>query len=346
MPAVAVVVPFFNRRNSLPATLDSVQSQTLLPRRAILVDDGSTDRGADVARVWIDAVSDRIDGRLIRQPNRGVAAARNQGLALAVDCDYVAFLDSDDVWPPDFLERTHAALSADSDAVAASADRQFTYSDGRSSTEDCSSLAANSCLWMLRCGAGIMSSTLLRRSSIDRYHGFDCQLMTGEDAALLLRISLDGPWLHVRGQPVAFRHGLPPGDEGNKSEKYRDNFLTWARIFDDFFVRGPGRRFLTDRQIRRQLAVRWLRAGEQQSRLGAPAIALSCFRKARRWNPWRAKYYRLILNTLVAALVGRSRIRENSAGDSSVARAEEFSGMSRRSGAFRVAPTGESPTPT
>jgi len=306
MPDVAVIVPFFNRRNSLPATLEGIQSQTLLPRRAILIDDGSTDRGAHLARAWIDAVRGRIDGRLIRQPNRGVASARNHGLSLAGDCDYVAFLDSDDVWPPDFIERTHAAISARPSAVAASCDRRFMYADERSSTEDCSALAANPCLWMLSYGAGVMSSTLLRRSAIDRHDGFDCQLMTGEDAALLLRVSLDGPWLHVRGEPVTFRHDLPPGDEGNKSEKYRDNFLTWARIFDDFFVRGPGRAFLAARQIRRQLAVRWLRAGEQQSRLGAPAMALSCFRKSRALNPWRAKYYRLMLKALAATIVDRA----------------------------------------
>jgi glycosyltransferase involved in cell wall biosynthesis len=303
MPAIAVVVPFFNRRNSLPATLEGIKSQTLLPRRAILVDDGSTDRGADLARAWIDAARGRIDGRLIRQPNRGVATARNHGFALAGDCDYVAFLDSDDVWPRDFLARTHAALEAHPEAVAASCDQQFIYPDGRFSSEDCSTLAVNPCLWMLRHGAGIMSSTLLRRSTIDRHQGFDCRLMTGEDAALLLRVSLDGPWLHAGGEPVAFRHGLPSGDEGNKSGKYRDNFLSWARIFDDFFVRGPGRAFLSNRKVRRQLAVRWLRAGEQQLRLGAPAMALSCFHKARRWNPWRAKYYRLILKALTATIV-------------------------------------------
>jgi len=308
MPAVAVIVPFFNRRNSLPATLGGIQSQTLLPRRAILVDDGSTDRGADLADAWIDAVSGRIDCRLIRQANSGVASARNRGLSLAGDCDYVAFLDSDDVWPRDFLQRTYAALSARPEAVAASCDRQFIYSDGSSNTEDCSDLAANPCLWMLRCGAGISSSTLLRRWAIDRHRGFDRQLMTGEDAALLLRISLDGPWLYVGGNPVVFRHGLRSGDEGNKSGKYRDNFLTWARIFDDFFVRGPGRALLSNRKVRRQLAVRWLRAGEQQARLGAPAMALSCFRKARRWNPWRAKYYRLTLKALAATIFDRAAI--------------------------------------
>jgi hypothetical protein len=159
---------------------------------------------------------------------------------------------------------------------------------------------------MLRFGAGIMSSTLLRRWSIDRHHGCDCQLMTGEDAALLLRLSLDGRWLHVSGEPVAFSHGLPSGDEGNKSEKYRDNFLTWARIFDDFFVHGPGRAYVADRQIRRQLAVRWLRAGEQQFRIGAPTIALECFRKSRALNPWRAKYYRLILKALAATIIDRA----------------------------------------
>jgi len=89
----SVVVPFFNRRNTLLTTLASIERQTLLPARVILVDDGSTDGGFEIARDWTDRVRARFDCSLVRQSNAGPSAARNRGLEMASDCDYVAFLD-------------------------------------------------------------------------------------------------------------------------------------------------------------------------------------------------------------------------------------------------------------
>src|SRR5262245_33040094 len=99
---IAVVVPFFNRRNTLLATLTGIEKQTLLPARVVLVDDGSTDDGLRIALAWTDRVRGRLECSLIRQANSGPSAARNRGLHEARNCQHVAFLDSDDVWPADF----------------------------------------------------------------------------------------------------------------------------------------------------------------------------------------------------------------------------------------------------
>ncbi|HVU49940.1 MAG TPA: glycosyltransferase, partial [Polyangia bacterium] len=107
MPAdVSVIIPTYNRAHLLPRTIDSVLGQTHPGCHVILVDDGSTD-GTEAA------VRDRYGGsprvRVLRQENRGVSAARNAGLAAATG-EYVAFLDSDDVWRPWKVEVQVACL--------------------------------------------------------------------------------------------------------------------------------------------------------------------------------------------------------------------------------------------
>ncbi|MCC6496407.1 MAG: glycosyltransferase family 2 protein [Propionibacteriaceae bacterium] len=104
LPTISVVVPLYQKRHRVLACLASVQSQSLAPLEVLVVDDGSTDGGADLVRELGD---DLI--RVVHQDNQGVSAARNLGLGLARG-DYVAFLDADDTWQPEHL-RTLAELA-------------------------------------------------------------------------------------------------------------------------------------------------------------------------------------------------------------------------------------------
>jgi glycosyltransferase involved in cell wall biosynthesis len=97
-PAVSVVLPLYNRANTIPRALDSILRQTSPDFEIIVVDDGSTDQGPEIVKRMTDP---RI--RLIRQPNRGVSAARNRGIAEA-RAPMIALLDADDAWRPEFLE--------------------------------------------------------------------------------------------------------------------------------------------------------------------------------------------------------------------------------------------------
>ena len=105
-PLVSVVVPTYNRAYCLARTIDSALGQTHPSVEVIVVDDGSVDETAEMvaARYGSDA---RV--RLIRQANAGVSAARNTGLRVARG-DYVALLDSDDVWEPWKLELQVACM--------------------------------------------------------------------------------------------------------------------------------------------------------------------------------------------------------------------------------------------
>jgi glycosyltransferase involved in cell wall biosynthesis len=95
---VSVVIPAFNAARTLGASIESALAQTLRPLEIIVVDDGSTDSTAAVARSFANA-----GVVLVTQRNAGAAAARNGGLQVARG-RYVALLDADDLWLPEKLE--------------------------------------------------------------------------------------------------------------------------------------------------------------------------------------------------------------------------------------------------
>lgn len=106
---VTVVIPVFNRENILGLTLESVLKQTYTNYLCIIVDDGSIDSSVALARKYENA-----DARfqvVENSTNSGACRCRNLGLALA-ESEYVVFLDSDDIWLPQFLETMLAALEA------------------------------------------------------------------------------------------------------------------------------------------------------------------------------------------------------------------------------------------
>jgi glycosyltransferase involved in cell wall biosynthesis len=95
---ISVVIPLYNKEQSIVSTLQTVLNQTYQDFEIIIVDDGSTDHSADEVSKLTDS---RI--RLIHQNNAGVSAARNRGITEAQG-KYIAFLDADDEWKPDYLK--------------------------------------------------------------------------------------------------------------------------------------------------------------------------------------------------------------------------------------------------
>lgn len=99
---VSVIIPVYNGERYLAEALQSVLVQTYQPVEVIMIDDGSVDESAAMARSFPMV-------QLYSQPNQGVAAARNRGLKLARG-EWLAFLDQDDLWLPDKLSRQMARL--------------------------------------------------------------------------------------------------------------------------------------------------------------------------------------------------------------------------------------------
>src|SRR5262245_50792988 len=105
MSMVSVIMPTFNRADTIRRAIRSVQAQTFTDWELIVVDDGSTDNTVAL----IEGYDPRL--KLIRQKNQGTAGARNAGLRASAS-SYIAFLDSDDEWLPHHLELCVSFLEA------------------------------------------------------------------------------------------------------------------------------------------------------------------------------------------------------------------------------------------
>ena len=108
-PKVSVIMPIYNVEKFVGAAVQSVLNQSFEDFELICVDDGGDDRSMQIVREFIDP---RI--RIVCQPNRGLAGARNTGIAHARG-EFVALLDSDDIWHPDKLALHYIHLRANPD---------------------------------------------------------------------------------------------------------------------------------------------------------------------------------------------------------------------------------------
>ncbi|NJM20678.1 MAG: glycosyltransferase family 2 protein [Richelia sp. SM1_7_0] len=109
-PKVTVIIPTYNRAHLIKDAVESVLNQTYQDFELIVIDDGSTDNTKEILTIYGNKL------RHIFQENQGRSAARNYGINLAKG-EYIAFLDSDDVWFPDKLERQVAILESASSNV-------------------------------------------------------------------------------------------------------------------------------------------------------------------------------------------------------------------------------------
>lgn len=111
-PLISVIIPLFNKEKVVLKTLESVTKQTFTDFEVVVINDGSTDRSMEIVsqfRSDRDSLSDQPNIRLINKPNGGVSSARNLGIQEAKG-EYIAFLDADDEWMPEFLYRINELI--------------------------------------------------------------------------------------------------------------------------------------------------------------------------------------------------------------------------------------------
>lgn len=122
---ISVVIPLYNKGNHIHQTLKTVLAQSYIDFEVIIVDDGSQDNGPEIAENFHDP---RI--RLVHQANAGVSAARNRGIAEARG-EFIAFLDADDEWKPDYLLTQYNLTKKYTDCDIFATDYIFRYSNGK-----------------------------------------------------------------------------------------------------------------------------------------------------------------------------------------------------------------------
>ncbi|PCR89642.1 glycosyltransferase family 2 protein [Natrinema ejinorense] len=246
MTRVSVIIPTYNRAATLPIAIDSALEQTVDDLEVVVVDDGSTDDTDSVLAAYDDP---RVRP-VVHATNRGANVARNTGLEYARG-EYVAFLDSDDEWHPEKLERQLAALEdRSSDWVGTYCDSAYDLSgttgrlrstaaavlargDDEPTREGNEELIGEILADNVQPGAG---STLLVRTEVARdAGGFDEDLDRFQDPEFCLRVLEQGKLAYVDEVLVRREDTGHPSAAvvANASERYRSAYAAEIDRFED-----------------------------------------------------------------------------------------------------------------
>lgn len=181
---ISVVMPCYNAERFLVQAVECVLSQTYPHVELIIVDDGSTDRSKEIARSYAGRVV------FIEQPNAGPYPARNQGIAHARG-EFLAFLDADDYWSPDFLEKLHSGLSRCGAVLAYCGWQNVGAADRNTDPYVPPDYEAGNKLESFLRGASPwpIHAALARRSALDAIGRFDESLPSCMDYDLWLRLA-------------------------------------------------------------------------------------------------------------------------------------------------------------
>ena len=226
-PLVSVVIPTYNRASLVREAVASVLAQSYRPLELIVVDDGSTDATGD-------SLALRPEVRVLRQPHTGMPGqARNAGVRLARG-EYLAFLDSDDLWLPHKLERQVAAATAAGGAIWHARERWVrsgrVLSQRSQRHRRSGDLFADS---LRKCVIG-PSTALLRRAVFEQAGGFREDLEIAEDYELWLRLTAHYPVGYLEQELVIKR----AGHSDQLSERYGQIEIYRLRALHDLVAAG------------------------------------------------------------------------------------------------------------
>ena len=270
MPPVSVIIPTHNRRDFVREAIASVLAQTYQDFEIIVVDDGSDDDTHAVVEEFSRA-SPVV--QYVLQSNQGVSAARNHGVTLSHG-QFLAFLDSDDVWQPAKLERQIAFFTAHPEAFICQTEEIWLrngvwvnpHNKHRKASGDIFARSLELCLVS-------PSAVMLRRALFDQMGGFDPDLPACEDYDLWLRIAAMTP-IHLIATPLVIKRG---GHSDQLSHRFwgMDRFRVAAlRKLLDSGVLSDEQRQLSLAVLRRKCAI-LVRGAKKRGKTGEEYVQLA-----------------------------------------------------------------------
>ena len=198
---ISVIIPTFNRSAMVKEAVESVLAQDYYGFEIILIDDGSTDDTLEVLDIY------KKDIRLLTQPNRGVSAARNAGAACS-NGDFLAFLDSDDIWLPEKLSEQVKFFNSNKDALICQTQEQWIRNGIRVNPKyrhtKLSGMIFKPSVSMCLVSP---SAVMLKKSLFESMGGFDESLPACEDYDLWLRIGCTHPVFLINRELIIKRGG-------------------------------------------------------------------------------------------------------------------------------------------
>lgn len=227
--SVSVVIPTYNYGRFIGETIDSVLTQTYAIAEVIVVDDGSTDETEEVVKNFGEKV------RYINQQNLGVGAARNKGVESSTG-EFIAFLDADDTWLPEKIEKQITKFAMDGEVgLVHCGMREFDAETG-----DTLQLLINGDEGWVADGLLLFekpvvnvsgSSIAVSRKAFNECGGFDTRLKNGEDWEFCLRVARKYKVGFIAEPLVNYRnHGV--NAHLNVSEMEHSTLIAWAKAFD------------------------------------------------------------------------------------------------------------------
>ncbi len=192
MPKFSVVIPVYNKEGFIGDTLRSVLAQTVSDFEIVVVNDGSTDGSKQIIEQFNDA---RV--RYIEQPNQGVSAARNKGIAEAKG-HYVALLDADDYWQPTYLEEHERLIGLFPEERVFAVNSEYrkgtkTIAKHYSIPMGKSPVVVDFFEASYRSSIVCSSTTVLHTSVFSEIGNYDTAIDSGEDTDFFIRLGLKYP---------------------------------------------------------------------------------------------------------------------------------------------------------
>jgi len=304
---VSVIIPLFNKALFVERALSSVVSQSFADFEVIVVDDGSSDGGPHAVESFDDQ---RI--RIVRQDNAGPGAARNRGIGEARG-EFVAFLDADDEWLPDYLAQAVRLLDEHSEAAAVTSG-YFAFPVSKSSEPlwrsrglagGISRLTADTKPGLVIATLAYMSpcTTVARTDAVRRWQGFyeRDRCLYGEDAHLWLKVLLNEP-IALNLEPLARIHFEASGATQTRRA---------ARPIEPFLLHPEDVEESCPAQLRpllaRVFAIRAMKTACMLGYWGKWREARDLVKRFQFPGAWRLPYYTssLICRTSVGAAIGK-----------------------------------------
>ena len=274
MPKVSVIIPTYNHSDLVKEAIQSVLNQGLTDLEVVVIDDGSIDDTRSVVNEFTDQ---RV--KYYYKNNGGRCTARNLGLIKATG-QFIAFLDHDDIWPPNYLNAMITPLEKNSEYDVTYTNITVINPDGNK--RELGSPKRRQSGWLTKnffdsSPCMLPSSSCFRASAWENIFWDEKLSIVAEDYDVFLRISTKSKFLFVPDTHVTKREQV---DISERNSLRDVSMIYGALALERFFFRLNGSKYITEKTAKAKISSRFRKAGRVNEKLDKRCSAILLFKKA------------------------------------------------------------------